>query len=538
MIERHFATVDTRWGVKQIHYRRCGSGPAALLLHQSPQSSREYEELMREWSDRFTVIAPDYPGFGNSDPLGEDGELELSLADFAEVLIAFLDVIGVASAPAYGFHTGAGMAVAMADHSPAHISAVYANGYCILNEQEQADILAGYLPPFEKHWDGAHLLWVWTRNRDQLIFFPWFDRREEARIARTIPPPEVLHDWALELLRADDHYRVGYRAAFRYPGDVPLRTLQVPAIITATATDVLGAFLPRVTEPAEGVVARVGGTMEDNLAEAAAFFLQHPGSAVPPAPDTAPVAGRFWSRMVSYAHGSVRVRCRLEGAGRPVLVVHEAGGACETVAGLAEELGQQRSVITLDLPGHGETDALPEGSGFLDACCAAMAAVLDVLGADVIDACGLEEGALVLAEFARRHPRRIHALHMSGMWECPADEVAELAEHFAPDIQPQWHGGHLLEYWHVARNRTLFRPWYEQTDAAALTGDPHTDADEIHARALALMKSIAVLPRAAQELFVYPLVGADDVPDVPVQRAAAPLATDILDFFAGVSDEP
>ncbi|MBT8423215.1 MAG: alpha/beta fold hydrolase [Gammaproteobacteria bacterium] len=537
MIERQYATVDTRWGVKQIHYRRCGSGPAALLLHQSPQSSREYEALMHAWSDRFTVIAPDYPGFGNSDPLGEDGELELSLADFAEVLIAFLDAINVRSAPAYGFHTGAGMAVAMADCSPAHISAVYANGYCILTEQEQADILAGYLPPFEKHWDGSHLIWVSTRNRDQLIFFPWFDRREEARIERTIPPPEVLQDWAMELLRADDHYRVGYRAAFCYPGDVPLRTLQTPAIITATETDVLGAYLSRVTEPADAVTARIGGSMDDNLAEAADFFLRHPGSPVPPAPVTAPVAGRFWNRTVKYEHGCVRVRCRLDADSRPVLIVHEAAGACETVAALAAELGETRSVITLDLPGHGETDALPDGVSFMDACAAAISAVLDALYVDVADACGFGEGALVLADFVRRHPGRLSGLYAAGLPELSAHEAAALAERFAPAIEPQWHGGHLLEYWHVARNRTLFSPWFEQTDAASLSGDPHTDADEIHQRALALMKSVAVLPRAARELFTYPLVGVAEVPDVPVQRAAAPLATDILDFFAGASDD-
>ena len=340
MIERHFATVDTRWGVKQIHYRRRGSGPAALLLHQSPQSSGEYESLMEAWSDRFTVIAPDYPGFGLSDPLGDDGELELGLEDFAEVLVAFLDEIGIASAPAYGFHTGAGMAVAMADHSPAHISAVYANGYVILTEQEQADILAGYLPPFEKHWDGSHLLWIWTRNRDQLVFFPWFDRRAEARIHRSIPPPDVLHEWAMELLRADDHYRVGYRAAFRYPGDVPLRSLQVPAIITATETDVLGAYLPRITEPSEQVSARIGGTMEENLAEAAAYFQAHPGSDVPEAPATRPIADRLWYTTVRYTHGFIRVRCCLEGSSTgvpPLLLVHGLGGACETVAALQDE---------------------------------------------------------------------------------------------------------------------------------------------------------------------------------------------------------
>jgi len=51
------------------------------------------------------------------------------------------------------------------------------------------------------------------------------------------------------------------------------------------------------------------------------------------------------------------------------------------------------------------------------------------------------------------------------------------------------------------------------------------------------MKSIDALPRAAAELFDYPLVGATDVPGVPTQRAAAPLATELTEFFAGVTDD-
>lgn len=482
---------------------------------------------MRQWSDSFTVIAPDYPGFGMSDPFGEDGELELSLADFAEVLIAFMDEIGVATAPAYGFHTGAGMAVAMADHSPGHISAVYGNGYAILNEQEQADILSGYLPPFTRHWDGSHLIWVWTRNRDQLIFFPWFDRREQARINRSIPSPQVLQDWAMELLRADDHYRVGYRAAFTYPGAVPLRTLKVPAIITATTTDVLGAFLPRITEPADSVQARVGGSMQDNLHEAAAFFRAHPGSPVPAAPATRPVAGRAWNRSVPYEHGFVRVRCCLEGEGEPLLLVHEVGGACETLATVQDSFVGRRPVIALDLPGHGESDALPDGAGFLDACRAAISAALDACSVATVEAAGNAEGATVLVDYAVHEPQRIKKLLLGEVRELTEEQGAELAAKFAPAIELQWHGGHLLEYWHVARNRTLFWPWYEQTEAAAVPGDPHVGADEVHARTVALMKSAAVLRRAARELFTYPLVGVLDQLSMPVQRSAAPLAASL-----------
>jgi pimeloyl-ACP methyl ester carboxylesterase len=58
-------TVD---GVR-IAYREAGSPdkPTLLLLHGVPSSSRMYDGLMRKLGDRYHLIAPDYPGFGNSD---------------------------------------------------------------------------------------------------------------------------------------------------------------------------------------------------------------------------------------------------------------------------------------------------------------------------------------------------------------------------------------------------------------------------------------------------------------------------------------
>ena len=392
----------------------------------------------------------------------------------------------------------------------------------ILNRQELDDILSGYLPPFEPQWDGSHLLWMWTRNRDQLIFFPWFDRRAEARIKRTVPPPEVLQQWAMEFLRAGDHYRVGYRAAFSYPGDVPLKTLQSPAIITATETDVLGAYLARSEEPSDQVQARIGGSMEENLAEAAEFFAAHPGSDVPPVSDTRSVCGCAWNFTVAYPHGFIRARADTEPQGTPVLIVHGAGGSVETMEPWLQALRASRPVVAIDLPGHGESDLLPADAGFLDACAAAITAVLDKLAIEQVDGWGQWGGATVLADAASREPGRFRKLALSGVQCLDAGEADDLAKHFAPRIELQWHGGHLLEYWHVARNQHLFWPWYEQTEAAATTGDPHVEADDLHRRTLALMKSSAVLPAAAQELFGYPLVGTLKELQTPLLLAAAP----------------
>ena len=58
-------TID---GVK-IFYREAGPGnaPVVLLLHGFPTSSHMFRNLIPELADRYHVIAPDYPGYGQSD---------------------------------------------------------------------------------------------------------------------------------------------------------------------------------------------------------------------------------------------------------------------------------------------------------------------------------------------------------------------------------------------------------------------------------------------------------------------------------------
>lgn len=52
-----------------IFYREAGpqNAPVILLLHGLPSSSRMFDPLLERLSDRFHLIAPDYPGFGHSD---------------------------------------------------------------------------------------------------------------------------------------------------------------------------------------------------------------------------------------------------------------------------------------------------------------------------------------------------------------------------------------------------------------------------------------------------------------------------------------
>ena len=67
MLKVSFRKVDVD-GLK-IFYREAGSkdAPAILLLHGFPSASHMFRDLIPKLADRFHVIAPDLPGFGQSD---------------------------------------------------------------------------------------------------------------------------------------------------------------------------------------------------------------------------------------------------------------------------------------------------------------------------------------------------------------------------------------------------------------------------------------------------------------------------------------
>lgn len=78
-----------------IFYREAGEpgNPKLLLLHGFPASSHQYRNLISTLSDRFHIIAPDYPGFGNSNIPSPD-KLEYTFDRLSEIIEDFLQKIG------------------------------------------------------------------------------------------------------------------------------------------------------------------------------------------------------------------------------------------------------------------------------------------------------------------------------------------------------------------------------------------------------------------------------------------------------------
>ena len=84
----------TRIDGLSIFYREAGpkDAPTLLLLHGLPSSSRMFEPLLARLSDRYHLIAPDYPGFGHSD-WPDPNEFAYTFDRIAEVMDRFTEAL-------------------------------------------------------------------------------------------------------------------------------------------------------------------------------------------------------------------------------------------------------------------------------------------------------------------------------------------------------------------------------------------------------------------------------------------------------------
>ncbi len=278
---RQTVTIDGR----TLHLRRSGSGPAVVLLHESPRSSAVLVPLAARLARDFTVFALDSPGFGQSDPLPITRP---TIQDFADAIVASLKALGVTRAPVYGTHTGAGIAIAIAKRHPDFATGAILDGYPIFTKQEADDFAYLYLKLFEPDWEGQHVARLWSRVRDQYTFFPWYALGRAARIERDPPPPEMQTAVVRDFLAAGSSYAKGYEAAFRMDGARELEDVSVPVTIMCRSDDLLYGHLDRLPSlPPTMDIVRLGPDRAVLADRVASIFARVPG-AFQPSPGSRP----------------------------------------------------------------------------------------------------------------------------------------------------------------------------------------------------------------------------------------------------------
>ena len=109
----------------KVFYREAGrpGAPKLLLLHGFPSSSHMFRDLIPKLADRFHIIAPDLPGFGQSDMPPRE-KFTYTFAKLSQVIERFTEVIGLTRFAIYIFDYGAPTGLRMAIRHPERISAI------------------------------------------------------------------------------------------------------------------------------------------------------------------------------------------------------------------------------------------------------------------------------------------------------------------------------------------------------------------------------------------------------------------------------
>jgi len=177
-----------------------------------------YENLMAELDAEFWLIAPDNPGFGQSDSL-PDG---FDLAACATAVEALLKDLQVESCFVFGHHTGASIAVQFVTDASMQVPRLALCGPTLLSPQLQAS-LPERARPFAMDECGSHLTGMWARMRGK-----------ESGTAFELSQREVLSAFA-----AGDNYLQAYIAVTEQDYAAQLQALTCPTLVFAGTEDIL-----------------------------------------------------------------------------------------------------------------------------------------------------------------------------------------------------------------------------------------------------------------------------------------------------------
>lgn len=131
-----------------IFYREAGSrnNPTILLLHGFPTSSHMFRNLMSALADRFHLVAPDYPGYGNSS-MPTVNEFDYTFDRLAKIVEKFITAVDLKCYSLYVMDYGAPIGYRIAAKYPERVEALI-----VQNGNAYEEGLGEFWNPIKAYW--------------------------------------------------------------------------------------------------------------------------------------------------------------------------------------------------------------------------------------------------------------------------------------------------------------------------------------------------------------------------------------------------
>ena len=210
-------------------------------------------------------------------------------------------------------------------------------------------------------------------------------------------------------------------------------------------------------------------------------------------------------RFLDLDYGQIHYRTAGAGGPAPVVLLHSAAQSSAMVADLAAALGESRLVIAPDLPGCGDTAALPDKPTIEVGDLADwLADLLGRLGIGQADVHGLHLGARIGVDMSLRYPGLVRKLIVDGNGFYTGETGAAMLANVAPELKPDLDAVYLMRAWHYIRDYYLFFPWFGRR-AEDLRGGGLPAPEVIHEKLMEVLKNGRTSFRPYHAAFRYPM---------------------------------
>lgn len=143
-----YGSVDV--GEVSLFYREAGlkSSPTILLLHGFPSSSHMFRDLIPKLAEDYHVIAPDYPGFGQSSA-PDAADYDYDFATLSTTISAFTETLGIPSYTLFMQDFGGPVGFHMAQAEPEKVDGIILQNTTIHAQGWNPDIVGQFAPFWE-----------------------------------------------------------------------------------------------------------------------------------------------------------------------------------------------------------------------------------------------------------------------------------------------------------------------------------------------------------------------------------------------------